>query len=88
LPAFIGRATFHAGQKAYTVCCFAAASLKLSEKGTNLAEKTGVLIVAEAWLDLAERTTPLVERESGGAHRIIEQPLSNVTSQRYRSAAD
>src|SRR6516165_8529346 len=40
--------------------------------------KTRVLIVAEAWLDLAERTTPLVERESGEAHRIIERPLSNV----------
>jgi hypothetical protein len=50
--------------------------------------KTRVLIVAEACLDLAERTTPLVERESGEAHRIIERPLSNVTTPRYRSAAD
>ena len=53
-----------------------------------MANKTRVLIVAEAWLDLAERTTPLVERESGEAHRIIERPLSNVTTPRYRSAAD
>jgi len=67
---------------------FAAASLDLSERGTDLANKTRVLIVAEAWLDLAERTTPLVERESGEAHRIIECPLSNVTTPRYRSAAD
>ena len=63
-------------------------SLDLSERGTDLANKTRVLIVAEAWLDLAERTTPLVERESGEAHRIIERPLSNVTTPRYRSAAD
>jgi hypothetical protein len=67
---------------------FAAASLDLSERGMDLANKTRVLIVAEAWLDLAERTTPLVERESGEAHRIIERPLSNVTTPRYRSAAD
>lgn len=63
---------------------FAAASLGLSETGMNLADKTGVLITA-AWLDLAERTTPLVERESGEAHRIIEQRLSSVTSPRRRS---
>jgi hypothetical protein len=67
---------------------FAAASLGFNEKGTNLAEKTPVLIVAEAWLDLAERTTPLVERETGEARRIIERPLSNVTSPRYRLMAD
>jgi hypothetical protein len=67
---------------------FAAASLDLSERGLDLANKTRVLIVAEAWLDLAERTTPLVERESGEAHRIIERPLSHVTTPRYRSAAD
>ncbi len=39
---------------------FAAASLDLSERGTNSADKIRVLILAEAWLDLAERTTPLV----------------------------
>ena len=64
---------------------FAAASLGLSETGINLADKTGVLIMAAAWLDLAERTTPLVERESGEAHRIIEQRLSSLTSPRRRS---
>jgi hypothetical protein len=58
---------------------FAVASLDLSEKGKNLADKSRVLIVAEAWLDLAEQTTQLVERETAEAHSIIEQPLSSVT---------
>jgi hypothetical protein len=42
-----------------------------------------VLIVAEAWLDLAEQTTPIVERESGEAHRVIEHHLSKMTSPRH-----
>jgi hypothetical protein len=62
---------------------YAAASLDLSAKGTNLAEKTRVLIVAEAWFDLAEQTTPIVERESGEAHRVIEHYLSKMTSPRH-----
>ena len=58
----------------------------LSERGTNLADKTRVLIVAEAWLDLAERTMPLVERESGEAHRIIEQPFpAGASGLRFRA---
>jgi hypothetical protein len=48
----------------------------LSERGQNLADESRVLIVAEAWLDLVEQTTQLVKRETGEAHRIIEQPLS------------
>ena len=44
-----------------------------------------MLIVAEAWLDLAEQTTQLVERETGDAHKVIEQPLSSVASPRDRS---
>jgi hypothetical protein len=59
---------------------FAIASLDLSERGKNLADKSRSLIVAEAWLDLADQTTPLVERETGEARRIIEQPLSSLTS--------
>jgi hypothetical protein len=58
---------------------FAVSSLDLSERGETLADKSRVLIVAEAWLDLAEQTTQLVERETGEAHRIAEQPLNGVT---------
>jgi hypothetical protein len=64
---------------------FAATSLGLSE---SLAGKTRMLIRGRSLACLAERSTPLVERESGEAHRIIGQPLSNVTSPRYQSAAD
>ena len=63
---------------------FAVASLDLSERGKNLVDKSRVLIVAEAWLDLAEQTTELVQRETDAAHRIIEPPLSSVTSPRHR----
>jgi hypothetical protein len=58
---------------------FAEASIDLSERGKNLADKSRVFIVADAWLDLAEQTTQLVERETGEAHRIIERPLNSVT---------
>ena len=64
---------------------FAIASLDLSERGKNLADKSRVLIVAEARLDLAEQTTPLVERETSEAHRIIEQPLGSVTLKAVRA---
>lgn len=62
---------------------YAAASLDVSARGQNLADETRVLIVAEAWLDLAEQTTPIVERESGEAHRVIEHHLSKMTSPRH-----
>jgi hypothetical protein len=55
----------------------------VSAKGRNLADKTRVLIVAEAWLDLAEQTTPIVERESAEAHGVIEHYLSKMTSPRH-----
>ena len=58
---------------------FARATLVLSERGRNLADNSRVLIVAEAWLDLAEETTQLVERETSEAHRIIKQPLISMT---------
>jgi hypothetical protein len=63
---------------------FAVASLDLSERGKTLADKSRALIVAEAWLDLAEQTTELVQREADAAHRIIKPPLSSVTSPRHR----
>ncbi len=63
---------------------FAVASLDLSERGKTLVDKSRALIVAEAWLDLAEQTTELVQRETDAAHRIIEPPLSSVTFPRHR----
>jgi hypothetical protein len=63
---------------------FAVASLDLSERGKTLVDKSCALIVAEAWLDLAEQTTELVQRETDAAHSIIEPPLSSVTSPYHR----
>lgn len=63
---------------------FAVASIDLSERGKTLVDKSRPLIVAEAWLDLAEQTTGLVQRETDAAHKIIEPPLSTVTSPCHR----
>jgi hypothetical protein len=63
---------------------FAVASIDLSERGKTLVDKSRPLIVAEAWLDLAEQTTELVRRETDAAHKIIEPPLSSVTSSYHR----
>ena len=52
---------------------FAVASLNQTERTTDLANKVGRLIIAEAWLDLAEETTQLVDREADDAHSIMEQ---------------
>lgn len=54
---------------------FAATSLNSTEYATDLSGKVGRLIVAEAWLDLAEQTTQIVYHEADEAHSIIEQPL-------------
>ena len=43
---------------------FAADSLESTDNAADLATKTHVLIMADAWLDLAERTTQLVDHES------------------------
>ena len=59
---------------------FAVASIDLSERGKTLVDKSRPLIVAAAWLDLAEQTTELVQRETDAAHNIIGPPLSSVTS--------
>ncbi len=66
---------------------FAAASLDQSKRATDLAAKLGLLIRAEAWFDLAEQTTPLMARETGEAHRIVEQPLIGATFPRHRTEA-
>ncbi len=66
---------------------FAVASLDQSRRATDLPAKLGFLIMAEAWFELAEQTTPLMERDTGEAHRIVERPLIGATFPRRRIAA-
>ena len=54
---------------------FAVRSLDQTERAADPTDKLGRLIVAEAWLDLAEQTNQLVDHEAEEAHSIIEQPL-------------
>ena len=58
---------------------FAMASLNSTEGAKDLTEKVGLLIIAEAWLELAEQTTQLVGHEAEEAHRMIERPLTRAT---------
>ena len=66
---------------------FAATSLESTENAADLTTKTRLLIMADAWLDLAERTTQLVDHEAEEAHGIMEQPLTMATVKWYRQAA-
>jgi hypothetical protein len=66
---------------------FAAVSLESTENAANLATKTHLLIMADAWLDLAERTTQLVDHEADEARGIMEPPLTRATVKWYRQAA-
>ncbi len=47
----------------------------------------GPLIMAQAWFDLAEETSQLVERDTGEARGIMEQPLISATFPRHQRAA-
>jgi hypothetical protein len=60
---------------------FAAASVNSAENAADLREKVGALILAGAWLDLAEQTTQTVDHEADEAHFMIEQPLRRATVQ-------
>ena len=60
---------------------FAASSLNSSESATDLSDKVGLLILAEAWLDLAEQTTQVVDHQAGEAHSLMEQPLKRASVQ-------
>jgi hypothetical protein len=57
---------------------FAVACLNSTEGVTDLSNKVGRLIMAEAWFDLVEQTTQRVDNDGGEAHRIIEQPLKRA----------
>lgn len=59
---------------------FAVASLNATEGAKDLTDKVGLLIIAEAWLELAEQTTQLLGHEAEEAHRIIEWPLTRATA--------
>jgi hypothetical protein len=50
---------------------------------SSVSDKVRLLIVAEAWLDLVEQTTQMVDREFDEAHDMIEQPLRRATVQGY-----
>ena len=58
---------------------FAAASLNSTEAAKDLTDKIALLIIAEAWLELAEQTTQLVSHEAEEAHRMMEPPLARAT---------
>jgi hypothetical protein len=60
---------------------FAASSLNATETATDLSGKVGVLILADAWLDLAEQTTQTVDHEADKAHSMMQQPLRRASVQ-------
>jgi hypothetical protein len=60
---------------------FAVSSLDATETARDLCGKVAVLILADAWLDLAEQTTQTVDHEADEAHSMIEQPLKRVSVQ-------
>ena len=62
---------------------FAVSSLNSTEGAAGLSDKVGQLIIAEAWLDLAEQTTQIVDHEVDEAHYMIEQPLKRASAQRH-----
>jgi hypothetical protein len=66
---------------------FAIASLNSTEGAKDLSDKVGLLIIAEAWLELAEQTTQLMGHEAEEAHRMIERPLTRAIVQRHQQAA-
>jgi hypothetical protein len=60
---------------------FAVASLNSAESAADLSDKVGLLILAGAWLDLAEQTTQTVDHEADEAHSLMEQPLRRASVQ-------
>jgi len=50
---------------------FAVASLNATGTATDLASEANLLILADAWLDLAEQTTQMVDHEADQAHSLM-----------------
>jgi hypothetical protein len=63
---------------------FAVSSLNSTGTATDLSGKVGVLILAAAWLDLAEQTTQTAYHEADEAHSIMQQPLLRASVQGHR----
>ena len=59
---------------------FAAHCLTFAKNSPNTADKTRLLTMAEAWLDLADRRTRVVKRP---AFQIADHPLVLETLRRY-----
>ena len=66
---------------------FAMASLNSTEGAKDLTDKVGLLIMAEAWFEVAEQTTQLVGHEAKEAHRMIERPLTQAAVQPHQQTA-
>jgi len=60
---------------------FAVSSLNSTGTATDLSSKVGVLILADAWLDLAEQTTQTVDHKADEAHSMIQRPLRRASVQ-------
>ena len=60
---------------------FGVACLNSTEDAPDLPDKVGMLIVAEAWLDLAEQTTQVMDHDANEAHSMLEQPLKRASVQ-------
>lgn len=58
---------------------FAASFLNSTEGVTSVSDKLRRLIMAEAWLNLVEQTTQMVDDKFDEAHDMIEQPLRRAT---------
>jgi hypothetical protein len=50
-----------------------------TEQATELTGKVGRLIMAEAWLVLAEQTAQLTDHDAHEAHLVIDVPLRRAT---------
>jgi hypothetical protein len=54
---------------------WAAACLDLGKRAAELTDRTRLLVIAEAWLDLANRVGRAIRRGAGGASDAAEHPL-------------
>lgn len=63
---------------------FAASSLELAQRMTDVADKTRLLAMAEAWLDLADRIS-----RPGKPHTVVrEDPAVQTMFERHQPEAD
>jgi hypothetical protein len=72
---------------------WAAASLDLAKRAAVLDDKTRLLVIAEAWLDLADRIRRARRRAAGGAsddnaaeHPLVTSALGSNNADTHRAA--